>query len=281
MVLEKTPGATYIDSDDQSLVEYKKEGRVGIIELTNNRKMNTYSHAFFQQMEKAVLEARFDNEVSIILIRNRDRGAFSAGAEISYLSACNRVSKSNFCLHGNETLLMLEQTPKLVIASLDGHAVGGGLEIALAADIRIMSSTGVERDHKIGLPEVSLGVLPGTGGTQRLCRVVGNSRAIDLMVTGRLLGPNEALDMGLVNYVHHIDEFDAKVQEYVDQLANGPGLAIGLIKRAVVSGSQMSLHEGLTLERELQNRLFASDDAQEGIQAYLERRKPDFSKKEI
>ncbi len=275
--MEQTPGATYIESDNLSLVEFKKEGRVGIIELTNERKMNTYSHEFFIQMDKAIMTARFDNDISIILIKNRFTGAFSAGAEISYLQACSTTSKGNFCLHGNETLLKLEQTPKLVIVAIDGHAVGGGLEIALAADIRFMSrSSNPEKEHKIGLPEVNLGVLPGTGGTQRLCRLIGNSRAIDMMVTGKLLTPDEALDIGLVNYVYDSNDFATNLDKYVSKLASGPGLTIGLIKRAVVSGSQMSLHEGLTLERELQNRLFASEDGQEGIQSYIEKRKPNW-----
>jgi len=276
--LLRTPGATYIDSDKLSLVEFKKEGKLGIIELTNNRKMNTYSHEFFLQMDRAINQARFDDEVVTILIRNRKAGAFSAGAEISYLLACSTGSKGNFCLHGNEVLLKLEQTPKVVIAALNGHTVGGGLEIALAADIRFMAkSPNPEKEYKIGLPEINLGVLPGTGGTQRLCRVVGNSRAIDMMITGRLLTPDVALSYRLVDYVYDSSEFEEKVMDYANKIANGPKLASGLIKRAVVSGSQMSLHEGLTLERELQNRLFASDDAKEGISAYLERRKPNWS----
>ena len=137
VTLEKTPNATYIDTDDLSLVEFRKEGNLGIIELTNNRKMNTYSHAFFQQMDKAILEARYDDEVKVILVKNRVAGAFSAGAEIVYLQACTLGTKGNFCLHGNETLTKFEQTPKVVVMALNGHTIGGGLEIALAGDIRI------------------------------------------------------------------------------------------------------------------------------------------------
>ncbi|MHA2248888.1 MAG: enoyl-CoA hydratase/isomerase family protein [Candidatus Kariarchaeaceae archaeon] len=277
-MIEKTPGATYIESDELNLVEFNKQGRLGVIELTNNRKMNTYSHAFFQQMDNALLQARHDDDVSVILIKNRESGAFSAGAEIKYLQACSTGSKGNFCLHGNETLSRFEQTPKVVIAAMNGHTVGGGLEIALAADIRIMArSSNSERQYRIGLPEVNLGVLPGTGGTQRLARLVGKSRALDLMITGKLLSPDEALNIGLVNYVFDQDVFEEKLMQYLEKLTNGPGLTIGLIKRSVVSGIEMSLHEGLTLERELQNRLFASPDAKEGIDAYLEKRKPNWS----
>ncbi|MHA2101195.1 MAG: enoyl-CoA hydratase/isomerase family protein [Candidatus Kariarchaeaceae archaeon] len=273
--VEKTPNATYIDTDDLSLVEYRKEGAIGIIELTNNRKMNTYSHAFFQQMDKAILEARHDDNVKVILVKNRKPGAFSAGAEIVYLQACTLSSKGNFCLHGNETLTKFEQTPKVVIAALNGHTIGGGLEIALACDIRFMArSPNPDKNYLIGLPEVTLGVLPGTGGTQRLARAVGNSRAIDMMVMGKNITPDEAHEIGLVNYVYDSDVFDEKVMEYVNKLLELPGMTTGLIKRSVVSGSQMSLHEGLTLERELQNRLFAHPNAMEGTSAFLEKRKP-------
>lgn len=271
----KTPNATYIDSDDLSLVEYRKENGVGIIELTNNRKMNTYSHAFFQQMDKAILEARYDDEVKIILVKNRKPGAFSAGAEIVYLQACTLGTKGNFCLHGNETLTKFEQTPKVVIMALNGHTIGGGLEIALSGDIRFMArSPNPDRNYLIGLPEATLGVLPGTGGTQRLARLVGNSRAIDMMIMGKNLTPDQALEIGLVNYVYDSDVFEEKVMEYVNKLLEMPPLTIGLIKRAVVSGTEMSLHEGLTLERELQNRLFAHPNAMEGTSAFLEKRKP-------
>ncbi len=275
VTLEKTPNATYIDTDDQGLVKVKQEGKLVIIELTNNRKMNTYSHAFFQQMDKAILEARYDDEVKVILVRNRVAGAFSAGAEIVYLQACTLGTKGNFCLHGNETLTKFEQTPKVIVMALNGHAIGGGLEIALSGDIRIMSrNPNPDKNYLIGLPEATLGVLPGTGGTQRLARLVGNSRAIDMMIMGKNLTPDEAEKIGLVNYVHDADVFEDKVMEYVNRLLEMPALTIGLIKRAVVSGTEMSLHEGLTLERELQNRLFAHPNAMEGTSAFLEKRKP-------
>lgn len=273
----KTPNATYIESDNLSLVEYKLDGNVGVVELTNNRKMNTYSHAFFQQMDNAILEARYDDEAKVILIRNRLPGAFSAGAEITYLQACTPGTKGNFCLHANETLSKFEQTPKVVIAAMNGHTVGGGLEIAMSADVRIMARGSTEgKTYRVGLPESNLGVLPGTGGTQRLARIIGNSQAIDLMITGRLLTADEAMALGLVNYVFDGDKFDEGLSEYLNQLLSKPSFTIGLIKRAVVSGTEMSLHEGLTLERELQNRLFGHPNAVEGTAAYMEKRDPNW-----
>ncbi len=182
--------------------------------------------------------------------------------------------KYHFCLHANETLNRLEQTPKLVLAALNGHAVGGGLEIALAADLRIARKGA----GKIGLPEVSLGVLPGTGGTQRLSRLLGKSRALELMATGKTFSFEEALEIGLVNQVIDSEGFMDRVLEYARQFCppHRAARAVGAIKRAVQSGLEMSFAEGLSLERELQQQLFESEDAREGLAAYLEKRPPRF-----
>jgi enoyl-CoA hydratase/carnithine racemase len=190
------------------------------------------------------------------------------------LSAVTPSFKYHFCLHANETLNRLEQTPKLVIAALNGHTVGGGLEIALAADLRVARRGA----GKIGLPEVKLGVLPGTGGTQRLARLVGKARAIEMMVTGDLLTFEQAQALGLVSQVLEADEFWPQAQAYARQFVP-PGKAskaVGHIKRAVQSGLEMSFLEGLALERELQQRLFESQDAVEGLAASIGKRKPEF-----
>jgi enoyl-CoA hydratase/carnithine racemase len=195
------------------------------------------------------------------------------------LKDADAAFKYYFCLHANETLNRLEQTPKLVIAALNGHTVGGGLEVAMAADLRIAR----QGPARIGLPEVALGVLPGTGGTQRLARLVGKSKAIELMAAGTLFSFDEAQDLGLVNQVWGDADlkgrtFGQAVQEYA-LLFTPPhraARAVGHIKRAVHSGSETSLAEGLALERELQQRLFESDDAREGIAANLEKRPPKF-----
>ncbi len=179
-----------------------------------------------------------------------------------------------FCLHANETLNRLEQTPKLVIAALNGHAVGGGLEIAMAGDLRIARRGG----GAIGLPEVALGVLPGTGGTQRLARLVGKAKAIELLATGRTFSFEEALAIGLVTHVFEPENWWESVMDYARQFCP-PGkasLAVGRIKRSVVTGSEMSFSDALALERELQQQLFESEDAQEGLRAYTEKRTPRF-----
>src|SRR6266545_2513015 len=175
------------------LVDYRVEDGLAIIEL-NHPPANTYSYEMMRELDEAILTARMDEAVHVLIVRGKGEKFFSAGADIKMLASANPRFKYYFCLHANETLLRLEQTPKLVIAALNGHTVGGGLEIALAADIRIA----LKGAGKVGLPEVTLGVLPGTGGTQRLSRIVGKSRAIQIMGEGNLFEFEKAQEWGIV-----------------------------------------------------------------------------------
>src|SRR2546430_13668565 len=185
---------------ERSLVEYRIESCVAIVTL-NEPPANTYSYEMMQQLDARVLEARMDESVQVIVITGSGEKFFCAGANIQMLSTVTPEFKYYFCLHANETLSRLEQTPKLVIAAINGHCVGGGLEVAMAADIRVARRNA----GKMGLPEVSLGVLPGTGGTQRLSRIVGKSRAIELMASGDLFGFEKGQEIGLVNQVYDGD----------------------------------------------------------------------------
>jgi len=257
-------------------IRYSVDAGVATIEL-NDPPANTYSYEMMREIDAAVLDARMDRAVHVIVLRGAGDRFFCAGANIRMLKEADPEFKYYFCLHANETLNRLEQTPKLVIAALNGHTVGGGLEVAMAADIRIARKDA----GKIGLPEVALGVLPGTGGTQRLARLVGKSRAIELMVAGRLLTFDEAKAIGLVNDVWEPVNFAEKVQEYAVQFTppHKASKAVGRIKRAVQSGLEMSFGDGLALERELQQLLFESNDAGEGIAASLDKRPPMFTGK--
>jgi enoyl-CoA hydratase/carnithine racemase len=268
--------ATLTERETATLVNYSKDGNLAIIEL-NDPPANTYTHEMMRQLDDAILRARFDNDVQVIILRGAGKKFFSAGANIKMLNEVDPTFKYYFCLHANETLSRLEQTPKLVIAALNGHCVGGGLEIAMAADIRIACQDA----GKIGLPEVNLGVLPGTGGTQRLARIVGKAKSIELMVTGRTFSFEEAESMGLVNAVYPKDEFWESVLLYARQftLPNKAAMAVGHIKRSVQSGLEVPFEYGLALERELQSLLFKSTDAKEGLAAYVEKRQPNFKGK--
>jgi len=268
--------ATLTDREMATLVTYRTDGNIAIFEL-NDPPANTYTHEMMRQLDECILRARFDNDVQVIIIRGAGEKFFSAGANIKMLNEVDPTFKYFFCLHANETLSRLEQTPKLVIAAINGHCVGGGLEIAMAADIRIARADA----GKIGLPEVTLGVLPGTGGTQRLARLVGKAKAIELMVTGTTFSFEKAQDLGIVNEVFPKDDWWENVLLYARQfcLPNKAGMAVGHIKRSVQSGAEIPLEYGLALERELQNLLFKSGDAKEGLAAYVEKRQPAFKGK--
>ncbi len=262
-----------------SKVSYRVDGGVAILTLTEPP-ANTYSYEMMRELDSAILEARMDSSVQVIVLTGAGEKFFCAGATIGMLKDADPEFKYYFCLHANETLNRLEQTPKLVIAALNGHTVGGGFEVAMAADLRIARKDA----GKIGLPEVALGVLPGTGGTQRLARLVGKSRAMELMVTGRLMTMDEAQSAGLVTAVWGAEtlvgrSFIDAVVDYAKSFTppHKASRAVGRIKRAVQSGAEAGFGEGLSLERELQQLLFESDDAREGIAANLEKRAPKFT----
>jgi enoyl-CoA hydratase len=260
------------------LVNASKQDGVTVLELSNPS-ANTYSYEMMRELDAHILAARFDPAVHVIVVTGAGDKFFCAGADLKMLEGADPYFKYNFCLHANETLCRLEQTAKLVIAAINGHCVGGGLEIALACDLRIARKDA----GKVGLPEVSLGVLPGTGGTQRLARALGRSKAIEMMAEGATCSVEEAHGLGLVNKVLEVPaaEFRAKAIEYARRFVP-PGKAaraVGLIKRAVTSGLEVGLEQGLALEREMQQRLFESADAKEGIAAYNARRPPSFTGK--
>jgi len=258
------------------LIRSSLDGPVAVLTLSNPP-ANCYSYEMMRELDEAILQARFDDAVHAIILTGEGEKFFCAGADIRMLAAATPTFKYAFCLHANETLNRLEQTPKLVIAGINGNCVGGGLEVALAADLRIARRGA----GKVGFPEVNLGVLPGTGGTQRLSRLVGKAAAIEMMASGRLFSFEEAGEKGLLNLLLEAPDREAFLRqavEYAKQFCP-PGKAahaVGLIKRAVQSGLEAGFHEGLALERELQQRLFRSEDASEGLNAYLQKRAPSF-----
>src|SRR5712672_3637183 len=221
--------ATTTATETKTLVNYRVEDGIAVIELSDPP-ANTYTYEMNRQLDECILKARMDNDVYVMLLTGAGDKFFSAGANIKMLASVDPTFKYFFCLHANEMLLRLEHTPKLVIAAINGHCVGGGLEIAMAADIRI-----ARRDSgKVGLPEINLGVLPGTGGTQRLSRIVGKSKAIELMVTGNTFTFEEAKEMGIVNDVYERENFMENVMEYARQFCppKRAAKAGGGIKRA-------------------------------------------------
>lgn len=259
-----------------ALVNYSTDKGVALMTL-NDPPVNAYSYEMLKELDACILEARFDNDVHVIVITGHGENVFSAGANVNMLQEADATFKYYFCLHANETLSRLEQTPKLCIAAINGHAIGGGLEVALACDIRIARAG----DLELSLPEALLGVLPGTGGTQRLGRLVGRSKAIEYMIEGTKLGVDDALLAGIINKVYEAESNEAFLKQVIAYgrrfcPPTGAPLAVGRIKRAVQSGLEGGLEQGLALERELQAELFRSNDAREGFAAFTEKRKPTF-----
>ena len=267
------------------LVTYSSDGPVAVLTLTNPP-ANSYSHAMMRELDDAVLRARFDDAVHVIVLTGDGDRMFCAGADIAMLGRVTPRWKYHFCLHANETLLRLEHTPKLVIAAINGHCVGGGLEVAMAADLRVAWRRMAKgaKQLLVGLPEVTLGVLPGTGGTQRLARLVNKSKAIELMCTAEIFTFEKALDLGIINDVWETAnnaEFLDKIQTYAEGFCppHRASKAVGRIKRSVQSGADLPFESALAVERELQQLLFQGDDAKEGLAAYIEKRKAVFTAK--
>src|SRR5689334_10821859 len=265
--------ATMTEPQVKTLIDYRAEDGLAIIEL-NDPPANTYTFEMMHQLDEAILKARFDDGVHVIVLRGHGEKFFSAGANIAMLNKVTPRFKYYFCLHANETLNRLEQTPKLTIAALNGHTVGGGLEIAMAADLRIAKKDA----GKVGLPEINLGVLPGTGGTQRLVRIVGKAKAIELMTIGNLISFEDAQELGILTSILAGDDFAGQIHAYARQFCppNKASKAVGRIKRSVQSGAEVPFESGLAIERELQQQLFESKDAREGLDAYVGKKTPQF-----
>jgi enoyl-CoA hydratase/carnithine racemase len=252
-------------------VRLEKQDSIGHIVL-DRPPANSYDKAFMDELDAAIDDAGRDDAVKAIVLRSASEKFFSAGADVSVFAKSGLDEQVAFVARANEAMEKFESTPKVVVAAINGHCLGGGLEMALCCDFRIAA----EGSYRVGLPEVTLGLLPGTGGTQRLPRLIGRQRALDLMLTGRTLVPQEALAAGIVDAVVPAAELVEKALALLKPYATGPTFAIGRIKKAAVQGFGMTLPEGLRLERQLLIELFKSGDAKEGVTAFVEKRKPNY-----
>jgi enoyl-CoA hydratase/carnithine racemase len=251
-------------------VTFAADGPVGVITL-DNPPANSYDLEVMTQFSAAVNEA-LASDAKVILVGSASAKFFSAGADVKKFLDGDVESNMEMIHVSQAAFRRMAGARQVFIAHINGYALGGGLEIALACDLRYANEGG----YKLGTPEVNLGLLPGNGGTQRLTRLVGPSRAMELLVTGRTFSPSEALDMGLVSALFVADEAETQIREQALRLAAGPSLAIAAIKRCVHEGTELPLDEGLALEAELVEALFRSKDATEGLTAFVEKRKPEF-----
>jgi enoyl-CoA hydratase/carnithine racemase len=253
-------------------VDFSRDGAIGYITL-DRPPANSYDRGFIEELGKAVDAVSSETNVRVAILRSASDRFFCAGADVKAFASNSARDNVEMVESGHRVLSAIASIPKLFVAEINGHALGGGLEIALACDLRF----GAQGDYKLGVPEVTLGLLPGNGGTQRLPRLIGLSRALDLMVTGRQLTPSEALEIGLLDRLFAPQELAELTTRYASTLAGGAGTAIGAIKLAVHQGSQTSLQEGLAIERRAIAGLFETHDAQEGINAFAGKRKPKFT----
>ncbi len=251
-------------------VTFTNEGPLGFITL-DHPPANSYDLAFMSEFSEAVDDAVV-GATRVVIVQSASPKFFSAGADIKRFVEGDVEANMEMIRVSQAAFRRMAAAPQVFIAFIAGHALGGGLEIALACDIRI----GATGSYKMGLPEVTLGLLPGNGGTQRLPRLIGPSRALELLITGRTFEADEALEMGLLAHLYDSDDAEARVREYAQRLAAGPALAIAAIKRCVHEGVQKTLDDGLVLEAELMEQLFRSKDADEGLHAFVEKRTPEF-----
>jgi len=251
-------------------VTFTSEGPLGFITL-DKPPANSYDLEFMSEFSSAVDEA-VAGATRVVIVQSASEKFFSAGADIKKFLEGDVSSNMDMIKVSQAAFRRMAAAPQVFIAYVAGHALGGGLEIALACDIRL-AAAGL---YKMGLPEVTLGLLPGNGGTQRLTRLIGPSRSLELLLTGLTYTVEQAREMGLVADVYNAEEAQNKVREYASKLAGGPGLAIAAIKRCVHEGGELALADGLALEGELMATLFRSKDASEGLNAFVEKRKPEF-----
>jgi enoyl-CoA hydratase/carnithine racemase len=253
-------------------VRLEREGAVGVIVL-DRPPANSYDYDFLRELGAAVDEARYDDDVRAVVVASASEKFFSAGADVVAFKSGSPNRRSMTALLAHEVFRKFEHTPMVFVAAIAGHALGGGLELALACDLRFAARGA----YRIGLPEVTLGLFPGSGGTQRLPRLVGLSKGLDLIVTGRPVSPEEAKELGIVDQLHDdAAACRAAAVAYCAKLAAGPSEAIGRAKVATALGYAAPLDLGLAIEREAIARVFVSEDAQEGIAAFSEKRQPSY-----
>jgi enoyl-CoA hydratase/carnithine racemase len=247
------------------------EDRVGWITL-DRPPANSYDAAFLEELDRCVGEVA-EAEAAVAVIRSASVEFFSAGADVKAFLERSAEENLGMCRRAHRVLGRFADESPLFVAAIAGHALGGGYEIALACDVRIAA----EGSYRIGLPEVTLGLLPGTGGTQRLPRLIGRGRALDLMTTGRTVTPAEAERLGMVDRLVPADEFDQAVADLAAGLAAGAPLAVAAITRVVNDALERPLGDALDRELEELAPLFASEDAREGMTAFTEQRPPTFN----
>lgn len=254
---------------DNLLVE--RDGPVAVVTINRPTKLNALNGATLDELERAFTELGSDSAVRVIILTGAGEKAFAAGADIGELAVQTPVSGRAHAARGQRLLDLIEHLGKPVIAAINGYALGGGCELAMACTLRIAAETA-----RLGQPEINLGILPGYAGTQRLARLVGRGRALELLLTGAQISAEEAWRIGLVNRVVPADRLMADARALAAELAAKAPVAVRYILDAVARGLEMPLAEAAAYEAALFGLVAATEDMREGTRAFLEKRKPDF-----
>ncbi len=248
----------------------ERRGRIALITINRPDKLNALNIKTREEMANALDELRNDQEIRVVVITGAGEKSFVAGADINEFAGRTAVQQ-RAVMKAKSIFTAAEDFPKPLIAMINGFCLGGGCELALSCDIRVASEIA-----RFGQPEINLGIIPGGGGTQRLTRLVGEGKAMQMILTGEMIGAQEALRLGLVNEVHPPAELEARTMELADKIAEKSPVALAMAKAAVKAAARTTLREGLDQEIDLFALCFSSEDKEEGVRAFLEKRKPDF-----
>lgn len=251
----------------------ERRGRVAIITVNRPEKRNALNIKTREEGAALIEELRTDDSVNVVVITGAGDKAFIAGADIAEFAGRTAHTQREVMV-ARSLFNAIDTFPKPVIAMVNGYCLGGGCEVALACDIRIASETA-----SFGQPEINLGIIPGGGGTQRLTRLVGEGKAMEMILTGQIIDAKTAFNIGLVNHVVPPDQLEAKTMELANSIAEKGPIAVRLAKEAVKIASRSNLDEGLRREVDLFALCFATEDKDEGVNAFLEKRKPVFKGK--
>ncbi len=255
-------------------IKLEREESILWIRINRQHRLNAFNDILMEELSDALDTAEDDSSVKCLIITGEGDRAFSAGADLTMFSKATPVRAEAFSRVGQKVFGKIEDLSKPVVAALNGFALGGGLELALACDFRVAA------EHaELGSPEVTLGLIPGWGGTQRLVRTIGLPRAKELVMLGKRLKAEEALEIGLVNKVVHYDKLRDEARELAKKLCEGPPIALRYAKHALNFGTQVPLEAGLRLESSLMGLTFSTEDIKEGVEAFMSRRKAKFKGK--
>lgn len=258
---------------DYETISIEKRDSIAVLTINRPDKLNALSSKVHTEGVHILDELKNDKEIRVVLIRGAGEKAFVAGADISEFAGASPVQQRDI-MNSRSLFTVLDTFPKPIIAMINGFCLGGGNELAMACDIRIASDK-----SRFGQPEINLGIICGGGGTQRLTRLIGESKAMEMILTGDMIDAQTAFNYGLVNYIYPVDELEAKTMELADKIAEKSPIALQMSKEAVKFASRSNIDEGLRREIDLFAICFSTEDKQEGVSAFLEKRKPIFKGK--